>query len=175
MHVALALLAALQLAAATPADTVVVGTYRNIDYGFSVTLPNGVQGTMSAAPAPNHGFIVSVPGTVGATVSVTAYYNATLSSGLRDAAAEFVAPVPLEDPRLKRARAQLGGLTALRLVFTQGGAAESKREVIMALRKQKGPVGILYTLELTASPNDFERARAVLSALQASFRLHSIE
>jgi hypothetical protein len=171
MRVAIVVLTAIQAAATAPSDTFVSGTYRNVDYGFAVRLPKGIHGVMAPPPAPNHGFNVAIPDTAGATVNVFTYYNSTFAGNLREAAAEFMAPVSLTDARLQISSTTLGGLSALHLRFGEGHEPVFHREVIIALRNQTDGVGILYILDLKALPADFARANKVFQGLKESFRL----
>jgi hypothetical protein len=54
------------------------GRYANIDYGFSVVIPNGLVGEGSGPDAPNHGFAIRLQS--GTVVSVDASYETDLDS-----------------------------------------------------------------------------------------------
>jgi hypothetical protein len=69
-------------AAQVPAGTVPVhGIYTNIEYGFRVSLPNGMQGVMNAPPAPNHGVRIDLGR--GRAIEITAEFDAALLGSAR--------------------------------------------------------------------------------------------
>src|SRR5438128_1264121 len=62
------------------------GTYLNLDYGYSATVPNGLFGDNLAPPAPQHGFGIDINGKSGGSILVDASYD-SLFLGSVDAAA----------------------------------------------------------------------------------------
>jgi hypothetical protein len=79
----------------TKTETIWRDRYSNCDYGYYVVLPSGVIAHGTHSPAPNHGFLVSLPD-VGKTSEVSdndqrflwvsAEYNMSESKSLREVA-----------------------------------------------------------------------------------------
>ncbi|HKP75767.1 MAG TPA: hypothetical protein VJT67_09520 [Longimicrobiaceae bacterium] len=100
------------------------GTYKNVDYGFRVALPQGVVYERSPTPFPNHGF--QVPVAAGDTLWVDASYtDSDLPSGVElelGRGCTLAADQP----------ARLGGLPAREVVFRCPGGVEQRE--VLALR-----------------------------------------
>jgi hypothetical protein len=151
------------------------GVYTNMDYGFSVDIPSGLVGTGTAPGAPNHGFVLELPG--GARIEVQAFYinpddrvpfPPVLTKGL---------PVRTADGVLLRDELTwLSGLRAER-TLTRVGTESSSRETtvvdrIVAVRKDlDGNPYIRYEISLTARSTSHAEYGKTLSKIIREFRL----
>jgi hypothetical protein len=126
------------------------GLYRNVDYGFSVEIPNGLMGEGDSAPAPNHGFgIILSPGK--STLWVDASYEAT----------------PHEFGRFN---ARLGRLKAERKsrMENENGVQVFHESVVARGFDRQSP--IIYTIQVDTTSEYREEAVRTFHALVKSFR-----
>jgi hypothetical protein len=132
------------------------GQYNNCDYGYYVLLSNGVVAHGTHSPAPNHGFLISLPDpTKTSYVSnqgdhfawVDASYNVTDYHTLASVADYEVHVMDQERGRSRivgRSSTRLAGLRALRFkVEYQSSKGKITEEQIIALRSD-----IVYTVGL---------------------------
>jgi hypothetical protein len=163
------LVAVLSIAGASPAAAQGAGlvrgtgTYRNVDYGYRVRLPEGTRYERSRAPFPNHGF--QVPSAAGDTLWLDASYtdSLTLAGAVRGSSA-LAEGCELTGQRPTR----LGGLAARELVYRcrpggPGGPEREQREVL-ALRG-----GILYTVGIRRAGGVSRSGGDLYAAARAGF------
>lgn len=144
------------------------GDYRNVDYDYEVRLPAGTSYEMSAAPNPNHGFLI--PLASGDTVWMNASY--TDSATLRGAAAAERGYRP-NCRETHRSNATLGGLHALELTFScvpQSGGAKRTERVLMALRSPQRRGTIQYVVGVRTSVVGSSKASGTFRAVARGFR-----
>jgi hypothetical protein len=152
------------------------GTYSNYDYAFSVRIPKGMVGYRSAAPNPNHGFVIR-RSTGNNEISVFANYNASEWRSFDDVVKarmqSFRDETGGECTLLKQTPTIMGGLKALRFVIrsTQSDASKTMiSETVVAFRTAPGEIGIVYQIALTAPETAFPQGARLLRLLQNSFR-----
>ncbi len=125
------------------------GRYTNIDYGFSVVIPDGLVGENAPAPAPNHGF--GIRWSTGSTLWVDASYEV----------------VPYE---LGRFNARLGKLKASRGSWSERkNGAEVFHEGIAARGFDRGSP-IIYNIQVETTPEHRAEAERAFSGIVKSFR-----
>jgi len=124
----------------------IAGQYRNVDYGFEVTIPKGLVGLGTRPPNPNHGFVIDLA--TGTKVWVDATYAN-----------------PDEPYEFSNHDARLGSLKAeLRIWQDKSPGAEAIHETVVAADR-----GILYTIGLDSEPARKREAVRVLDSLVNSF------
>src|SRR5436189_68946 len=100
------------------------GTYRNVDYGYSVVVPMGLEGDRLGAPAPNHGFGIDLKSGRNDSIFVDASYDAillgTLDAVSKDEVRDTVERYNLT--LLSRTITTVDGLPASDLIFTNARA-----------------------------------------------------
>jgi hypothetical protein len=69
------------------------GRYYNYDYGYSVLIPAGLTGFRAAAPAPNHGFGITLSEKPESSVWVDASYNAADWKSFDDAISSYISGI----------------------------------------------------------------------------------
>ena len=133
------------------------GTYKNVDYGYRVRLPDGVVYERTPAPFPNHGF--QVPLAAGDTVRVDATYTDSLT----------LAGVAGEDAGLRagctiasRHPARLGPLPAVEVFYLCAGEIEERK--VLALRD-----AIVYTVAVSRVGGVTRRGAELWSVVRREF------
>ena len=138
------------------------GSYVNSDYGFSVKIPDHLTGVGAAEGAPNHGFVVTLPG--GGSLSVNAIYDVVEpesgSSEQRIHARDnqggtTLGGLPAE---LERTRRRVGG----RWIITKS---------IHAVRRVDAGSPIDYAITLEATEGELSAAERAFKRMVESFRL----
>jgi len=165
----------------TENETVYVGKYSNCDYGYYVTLPDGIIGHRGKAPSSNHGITVNLsnpasdspfPEPVVRYVQVYNAYNVGEESSLREivlaqrkAQRELHKDVSMSEPT----RRSLDSLPALefRSSFHEKGVSITERDIIAY--RTKGY--ILYHLQLVTTPENAAQDGTVFDGIMAGFRL----
>jgi len=157
-------------------DIVVKNRYLNYDYAYSVRVPNGLTGSRSPSPFPNHGFGIQLSDEPKASISVDGSYNAAEWRSFDDAIKAhkgfFKHEVGSEVKVVARAPAVLGKLRAVRFTMTSNN--REVREVLLAFRKAPGEDGIVYEIVLTTPTFRYAKDKHVLGELQRTFRLKSL-
>ena len=156
--------------------TEIKSIYADPDYGFSVTIPDGLVARRMKAPAPNHGFSADLPD--GSQLWVDASYDALLL-GSADKAAMEAGRAWLTAPQMRivnRRATTLAGNQASDIVIKRGPAGSGVNYVrlIVAFRAVFGGVGIVYTIGLKESsvgPN----SEGVLSEVVKSFHVMPLQ
>ena len=150
--------------------------YSNYDYAYSVRIPKGLTGSRSPSPFPNHGFGIELSDQPQASISVDASYNAAEWRSFDDAIKAhkniFKREVGSEVKIVARVPTILGKLRAVR--FTMTSNTPEVREVLLALRKAPGEVGIVYEIVLTTPTSRYNKDKHLIAQLQKTFRLKSL-
>lgn len=156
----------------TASETLWTVRYNNCDYGYYVSLPNGVVGHNTLPPSPNHGFRIALPD-VGTTnyvldrndrfIWVDASYNASDADSLPDLVAE--------QDRVSRKQSltqtKMAGLSAVQTRSAHGVGATNVVEVTtLALR-----ANIIYTIGMRTNRADAVADEAEYSRVIHSFNL----
>jgi hypothetical protein len=157
-------------------EVAVKGTYSNYDYAFSVRIPKGMVGYRSAAPKPNHGFVIR-RATGTNEISVFANYNASEWRSFGDVTQAHLRSFKQETSGdcklLKQTPTMMGGLKALRFVIRSTPSGASKPMIldsVVAFRKVPGEVGIVYEISLTTPESALSRGDRLLRLIQQGFR-----
>ena len=161
-------------------DVVVKGRYSNYDYAYSVNIPKGLTGYRAAAPAPNHGFGITLSEQPKSSVWVDASYNAAFWKSFDDAIQAHIGYINDRGVNAKlerKERATIAGLPAIRFVIEYQAKDSNEQmidETILAFRKGPGGVGIVYILELDAPRSRYQRDRDTLVAVHRSWNLRRL-
>ncbi|RPJ51066.1 MAG: hypothetical protein EHM23_34565 [Acidobacteria bacterium] len=167
-------------AAATQRDVEIRDSYSNFDYAYRVALPQGLVGFRDPAPAPNHGFGVTLK--EGAYLWVDASYNSPLWDSL-DAAADARLESRWEEgfggvKQIERNPTRLGSLKAVRLVlgYVDKTGTAMAEELILAMRapKVKGEVKIIYTIGVRVPESHRDAVEGVLQQFVRGFQLQPL-
>jgi hypothetical protein len=148
------------------------GPYTNYEYGYYVTIPEGLIGDRSPAPNPQHGFGIDLSKPDNAQVWVDGSYNALEWGSLDEAANETLRYLKDDDVsniRVTRRRyARLSNLRAVRIEVSYQKAGRSMiDDEIIAFRQERD---IVYTLQLTTTRARYSEDVKVLNQLQKTFR-----
>jgi hypothetical protein len=163
----------------TETETLWRGRHSNCDYGFYVSLGNGVVGHGTHSPAPNHGIYLSLPdvGNVHPAtdaldrfVWVDAHYNVSDYRSL-ESVTKYELGVASEGKTafrvVQRKPTTLGGLRAI--AFTVDYEAHHRRVVeqrVLALRS-----GIVYTLAVQSLADSIAADREQFDQVRRGFTL----
>jgi hypothetical protein len=134
------------------------GIYLNEDYGFQVSVPDGLRALGCPPPMPNHGFFIRSATNPGVRLDVDAYYNAMFFADV-EAVADNELAMRGRSYRLRfmrRSRTRLGGLSAIRQVlryemrepFEGAGQARVMEQVFALRRDFEDDIGIIYGVRL---------------------------
>lgn len=166
----------------TETETIWRDRYTNCDYGYYVLLSSGVIAHGSHSPAPNHGFLVSLPD-VGKTSEasvgdqrflwVNANYNMSESHSLRGVA-DYQINLSSRDKRAlridDRRSTTLGGIAAIRFRLEYGSPDSRVIEnEVVALRS-----GIVYEIGLRTQLADYDRDNQWFEQVWSGFKLLSL-
>jgi hypothetical protein len=128
------------------------GLYVNVDYGFSVEIPDGLIGKGAPTHAPNHGFTINL--NPKSAVWVDATYD-----------------MPDSPHTFGRFNTRLGTLKAeLKSWKTTGQGSESLYRAIVARGFDRG-TPIIYTIQLETTPAYREESFRVFESVLNSFRI----
>ena len=160
---------------------VVKDEYSNYDYGYSVRIPKGLSALRSPAPLPNHGFVIHLSERLTALISVDASYNAAEWTSFEDAIKahvdNFKREVDGDVSIVDRVTTVLGGPRAIRFTIkpTITGTDDFKvREVLVAFRRVRGEVGIVYEIVLTTLNSRYNKDKQLVVDLKRTWRLKSL-
>jgi hypothetical protein len=128
------------------------GRYVNVDYGFSVEIPDGIIGEGAAIHAPNHGFKINLRSK--SAVWVNAEYE-----------------MPDSPHTFGSFNSRLGTLKAERTSWKKTGeGSEFVCRAIVARGFDRG-TPIIYTIKVKTTPPYRDDAFRVFQALQNGFRI----
>jgi len=155
------------------------GRYRNPNYLYSFTIPEGLVCLSDPAPAPHHGCGIDLSEHPRAYIWADGSYNAldrvSPDDALRDAF-DSLMKEGMEIVVLERRATPLGGLPAERLVVRYKHRDEKEstvKAIVMALRNVQKWGDMIYTLGLISPPFRFEQDKAVFEAILASWKNES--
>jgi hypothetical protein len=160
---------------------IVKGRYYNYDYAYSVSVPRGLVGFRNPAPAPNHGFGIDLSKPQRSYLWVDASYNAaelksfdvTLKESLGYLKDEGCINISVS----QRTSTRLSKLRAARFVIRYKDPQSGEnmvRDQIIALRKAKGEVGIVYEIALRTPEYRYSKDKDVLARTQRTWRLEPL-
>ena len=158
----------------------VSGVYRNVDYGYKLTVPAHVLAIGSADSAPNHGIHVCLcAGECSRYMAIDAF----------DDSAEFSSPDRVADVDLASLRTQrrkltvdvrqherLDGMEAVHTLVTYSSALDNsgpatREDKVTALRSVPGDEsGIIYTMRLITDSSHYTADMNVFRTIKTTFR-----
>jgi hypothetical protein len=166
----------------TETETIWRDRYTNCDYGYYVVLSSGIIAHGSHSPAPNHGFLVSLPDvgkTSEASVNdqrflwVNAEYNMSEAHSLRGVADYQLNLTSSDKAALRiaeRKSTTLGGIAAIRFRFEYGSPdSRVTEEEVVALRS-----GVVYEIGLRTRPGDYDRDNEWFEQIRSGLKLLSL-
>ena len=162
--------------------------YYHYTFGFSVDLPKGIIGAREPSSPSQHGFGIDLDNPTSTEwlrqpvfpksyVYVDGSYNSALWESLDDAVQShlgYIADGGTEVALLKKTATRLAGLRAVRFVarYKEGGEVKIY-DVILAFRNENDG-DVVYTIALDTPLENYERDKAVVAALQKSWRLQPL-
>ncbi len=161
----------------TASETIWRERYTNCDYGYYVSLPDGVVAHGTHSPAPNHGFYVSLPDVGnssphddhGRSIWVYAHYNVSDYHSL-ESVVKYEMRWTSEKPALRvvqRKDSTLGGVPAVSFIVQYEGRHGSVTEQrIIALRS-----GVVYTVALRSLDENIAADREQFDKIRKGFTL----
>jgi len=155
------------------------GRYRNPNYLYSFTIPEGLVCLSDPAPAPHHGCGIHLSEHPRAHLLADGSYNTldrvSSDDALRDAF-DSLMKEGTEIVVLERRETSLDGLPAERLVVRYKHRDEKEatvEAVVMARRNLPEWGDMIYTLDLISPSFRFEQDKAVFEAILASWKNES--
>ena len=155
------------------------GQYRNPNYLYSFTIPEGMICLSAPAPAPHHGCGIHLSEHPRAYIWADGSYNALDRVSPDDALMNKFVSLMKEGTEmvvLERSATSLGGLPAERLVVRYKHKDEKEstvKAIVVALRNVNDWGEMIYTLGLISPPFRFEQDKAVFEATLASWKNES--
>jgi hypothetical protein len=163
----------------TETETLWRGRYSNCDYGFYVSLGNGVVGHGTHSPAPNHGIYLTLPdvGNVNPVadaldrfVRVDAHYNVSDYRSLENVT-KYELGIAREGKAafqvIQRKATTLGGLRAIAFIVEyEGRNGRLVEQGVLALRS-----GIVYTVALQSLADSIAADREQFEQVRRGFIL----
>jgi hypothetical protein len=150
----------------------VTGKYVNAKYGYSVRVPEGLQGFRPSSPAPQHGFGLFLNQNTSDSIWVNGEFDAAGLGSAKDLADREAARLCREYGLTiaKIAPAQLSGLESRDVVLENSAATGSAKYVhfVVAFRAVPHETGIAYVIGLRQKTRSAAAARA-FSAIVRSF------
>ncbi len=148
------------------------GTYRNLEYGYSVVIPSGLLGRAGNEPLlPNHGFTIVLSDHPLAYIYVTARYEVidtgTSAALERRKLADMKKTAGVRVLRVQRFPVRLGSISARRhlaSISCKGHSGVYVRDETLAVAN-----GTEYTLGLLTPEERYERDAAVLAKILSSW------
>ena len=179
----LAICCASQMLLADDGYVAVSGDYQNHNYGYAVTIPEGLRGFKSKPPAPVHGIFIPLPGGQDAKIDINANYNTLEYKSVPEASAEenawFVERC-VDSPRTVSKPATLGAMAA---ISTEVRCMErgSKRSVVLDSIVAIGPAAtdymtaVVYSVSLISIDKRYFNDKKVYDRIVRSFKLTEVK
>jgi hypothetical protein len=156
------------------------GEYTNYRYGFSVMLPQGLQGLTAVPPHPHHGFFIRLARTPEARITVYAEYNSAVYESLDEVVMVEVKASTQQNLNfeiIKRKQTKLQDMPVVQLVAQykdQGTAEIMISEQLIALRQEaEEDSGIIYIFRLDTPKSRYKEDRKRFKQIINSWRRYS--
>lgn len=158
------------------AEPIYKSEYRNEVFGFSVVIPDGLEGKGSAEPMPQHGFLITLSEEEEIIISIEGSYNAPLWSSLDEA---FKAISSIDRPKDSKLVGQGNSLLAGRpakwfvIQYTSGkgiGSVRVKKQIITLRACPEPEVDVIYSLTLNTPETRFQEDNLILERLTQSWK-----
>jgi hypothetical protein len=163
----------------------VEGRYSNRNYGFSVSLPDGMVGLASPLPQSENGFTIDLGNPMKfeyvvdswSSLLVEADYNSEGWASLDEAAEDVLSWVEdggNEVRSMRRLRVRLGGLPATRFVQVyRNNRGTWVNDLTLAFRKERG-VEVVYEVSINTPQGRYGRDKAAADYLLKTFCLQPL-
>jgi len=154
-----------------------VGRYRNLNYGFAMTIPKGLTGHDAPTPAPHHGFGVVLSWEPRVYIDFDGSYNANDLS-LRETEEKFLGYLRQDSASVQSVSSKafkLGPLLARRQVVYHTCAGHKDVFVddqVIALSRDGS---ITYTAWLMTTTSRYEKDRKLFEKFLRTWKLSNIE
>jgi len=161
------------------AEVVHKGRYFNHNYGYSVFLPSGLIGTSDPPPLPQHGFGITLSRNPSAYIWVDGSFNAADWASLDEAIDYRLDTIKEREGNsevLSRISTRLHRLPAIRFTVRYKGPSTGEpivEDVIIAIRKRRRDVGIVYATGLTTPESRYPKDKELLNRLLKTWRIRS--
>jgi len=133
----------------------VTGIYLNSEYGYSVRIPENLHASRLAAPAPNHGFGITLRKEPESYIWTNGEYDALMIEDLDVLAHEEASALGDQGMKIvKITKSTLGGAEARDVTLAAGGDEGPYVRFILALRPVPGRVGIVLLVGLKQARRD---------------------
>lgn len=137
--------------------------YVNCNYGYSLTIPNGLVGRSSPPPAPQHGFGIVLSQDSQGYLWIDGSYNSLEWTSLDEMADEYIKWIKEDTQKIisiEKSSITLGGIPAIRLItrYTCQDAMFVEDD-ILSIDKNGG---IAYTIGLSSSDNHYTEYKKIL-------------
>lgn len=160
------------------------GSYANRQYGYSVTIPEGLVGTGAADPAPDHGVGITLSERPKAHIWTSAYYTGDPEASVDKEVDNFIEHTRKNDASwlevLSREPARLGDLPAVRAVLRYQARDTGEvmiNDTVTALRGEDEtgvPDGITYAVGLSTPEARYPQDKAVYERVVGSWRARRV-
>lgn len=154
--------------------------YRNYQYDFRISLPQGLRGLTTVPPHPQHGFYVRLAGKPGGRITVQAEFNAALFDSLDEVVEVEMKTANWQSPdyELRKKRpTKLRDIPAVQMIahFTDQLTGERyvSQQLIALRRESEDDFGIIYILRLDTPKSNFKEDSKVLKEMIRSWRKFS--
>ena len=155
------------------------GVYHNVQYAYSIRIPQGMKIKTNPPPSPQHGFAILISNSPNRTIWVNADYNVLDWESLSEAGDFHIEDLqdkhgPIVEE--KRYPSKLASLPAMILLTRQEGrdmAEPMISECVIALRKGKrtGESGIVYEISMETTEQYYSADHLIFETLRADLRL----
>jgi hypothetical protein len=158
------------------------GQYENLTYGFSVQIPDGLNGDSDAEPLRDHGTVINISVDDNAKLVVNGEFNALLHNSLEEVYAEQVKYISDDAYSYKikeKKPVNLGGLPAIRFTVSYVARMTLKNRIttqIISLRNcsdemEIDKVSVIYLLELDTTQKRFDQDKKLFQKVADSWGL----
>jgi len=151
--------------------------YQNLNYLYSILIPQGCSCLGSSAPNPNHGCIIYLSNNPETNIYVDGSYNSAdfISPGdyLWKIFIDKIFQEKMEITVLIRVSTTLGGLEAERIAFKYKQKSNNETvitDVVAAFREEKGDSEMIYTACLKTRPDRYQKDKELFENVLDSWK-----
>lgn len=158
------------------------GPYSNYEYGYSITIPEGVIGVSNPSPYPQHGFSIPLSNQPEAQIWVDGSFNAAMYTSLPEATENYLKYLRDESEEVEvliRESVKLHKLNAMRVVAKYKNKAISTtmiQDLVIAIRQNANAdePEVIYTLRLRTPESRYATDKDILDMLISTWRTTSL-
>lgn len=155
------------------------GLYSNDEYGYAVTIPEGIIGVSAPSPYPQHGFSIPLSKQPETQIRVAGSFNAAMHTSLSEAAEadlKFLRDESEEVEVRTRESVKLHNLDAMRVIAKykdKAAGATMIQDFVIAIRWNAEPDGpeAVYTLRLRTPESRYGTDKVILEKLISTWKL----